>query len=394
MLEGRNLRELGFISKTRDERARCKALETDAQAMKKGIDRHSRLFNGERSVWTLEDVKDTAKMLNEHHAPAILHPPMDPEDGFQVVGAKAAHLDPLQSWLRANDLNVGVNHDLPKPRPEEPKKPKLHSSNGRKVDENPFDFLEIEDSDEDSSETASENLLESFVPELAEYEQIDAGVSFDISSLDRTCDELLVIDDPWTMSTSERERLFEYWKELCELQLAEGVKYLADYNIKVQERKDIETACQLRVLRDSCVIGMTTTGAASYQRLLQALQPSIVICEEAGEVLEAHLVAALSSGCQQLILIGDHQQLRPYTEEYTFSMESNSGYKMDMSIFERIVTECTDETRKNIVTLHQQRRMRPEIADYTRLTYPQLTDAPEVMMVPDNSTRKCVVLRS
>lgn len=31
-----------------------------------------------------------------------------------------------------------------------------------------------------------------------------------------------------------------------------------------------------------------------------------VIVEEAGEVLEAHVVAALSSTCQQLILIGKY----------------------------------------------------------------------------------------
>ena len=33
---------------------------------------------------------------------------------------------------------------------------------------------------------------------------------------------------------------------------------------------------------------------------------TLVIVEEAGEVLEAHVVAALSSTCQQLILIGKY----------------------------------------------------------------------------------------
>lgn len=52
------------------------------------------------------------------------------------------------------------------------------------------------------------------------------------------------------------------------------------------------------------VIGMTTTGAAKYQQALEAVGPNIVIVEEAAEVLEAHITAALTRDCQQLILIG------------------------------------------------------------------------------------------
>lgn len=37
----------------------------------------------------------------------------------------------------------------------------------------------------------------------------------------------------------------------------------------------------------------------------------IVICEEAAEVLEAHVLASLTRHTEQLILIGDHEQLRP-----------------------------------------------------------------------------------
>ena len=40
----------------------------------------------------------------------------------------------------------------------------------------------------------------------------------------------------------------------------------------------------------------------------------IIICEEAAEVLEAHVLASLSPQTEQLILIGDHDQLRPKVE--------------------------------------------------------------------------------
>ena len=52
------------------------------------------------------------------------------------------------------------------------------------------------------------------------------------------------------------------------------------------------------------VVGMTTTGAAKYQDVLQGLKPKIVIVEEAAEVLEAYITTALSESCEQLILIG------------------------------------------------------------------------------------------
>ena len=55
--------------------------------------------------------------------------------------------------------------------------------------------------------------------------------------------------------------------------------------------------------------------------------------EEAAEVLESHIVTSLSPGCQHLILIGDHQQLRPNPNVYTLAKD----YKLDMSLFERMV---------------------------------------------------------
>lgn len=61
------------------------------------------------------------------------------------------------------------------------------------------------------------------------------------------------------------------------------------------------------------VIGMTTTGAAKYRKILQDVKPCLVIVEEAAEVLEAHTITTLSEACQHLILIGDHQQVRTHT---------------------------------------------------------------------------------
>ena len=59
---------------------------------------------------------------------------------------------------------------------------------------------------------------------------------------------------------------------------------------------------------------MTTTGAALNQKVLRGLGSRVVLAEEAGEVLEAHILSALVDSHQQLILIGDHLQLRPRTQ--------------------------------------------------------------------------------
>jgi len=69
-------------------------------------------------------------------------------------------------------------------------------------------------------------------------------------------------------------------------------------------------------MANSAVIGMTTTCAARYLSTLKAIGPKVVIVEEAAEVLEAHIVTALSQKCEHLILIGDHKQLRPNPTVY------------------------------------------------------------------------------
>lgn len=50
---------------------------------------------------------------------------------------------------------------------------------------------------------------------------------------------------------------------------------------------------------------MTTTGAAKFNNLLEAVHPQIVVVEESAEVLEAHLLASLTPTTKQLILIGE-----------------------------------------------------------------------------------------
>ncbi|KAF0547348.1 P-loop containing nucleoside triphosphate hydrolase protein [Gigaspora margarita] len=83
---------------------------------------------------------------------------------------------------------------------------------------------------------------------------------------------------------------------------------------------------------------MTTIGAAKYQNLICSVGPRIIVCEEAGEVLEAHILSALTPEAQHMILIGDHNQLRPHCATYNLTCDSKIGinYALDKSLFERL----------------------------------------------------------
>ena len=56
----------------------------------------------------------------------------------------------------------------------------------------------------------------------------------------------------------------------------------------------------LQIISKAEIIGMTTTGAAKNHNLLRMLDPKIMIIEEAGQVLEAHILASLTPNLQQL----------------------------------------------------------------------------------------------
>ena len=56
--------------------------------------------------------------------------------------------------------------------------------------------------------------------------------------------------------------------------------------------------------------GVIDAGAAMKRSLLKMLKPELVIVEEAAECLEAQVLSSLPSSTKQLVLIGDHLQLR------------------------------------------------------------------------------------
>ena len=162
------------------------------------------------------------------------------------------------------------------------------------------------------------------------------------------------IEDICELSIQNRWRLYNLWAK----KRYEYLKYVnkdrfEEYNRLCRELTQAKQREDKIILEQSDVIGMTTTGAAKYQHILHHIKPKIVIVEEAAEVLEAHIVSALSAGTQHLILIGDHKQLRPKPNEHILAQQ----YKLAISLFERLVIK-----KLTHATLQIQHRMHPEIA--------------------------------
>ncbi|KAG2134156.1 AAA domain-containing protein, partial [Suillus bovinus] len=118
------------------------------------------------------------------------------------------------------------------------------------------------------------------------------------------------------------------------------------------------------------IIACTTTGAAMFAQDIRAASPDVLLVEEAGEILESHILTAMGQSIRQMILIGDHKyyislnltpyrQLRPKVKNYKLSVEKGDGFELNRSLFERLVLKGFPHE-----TLTAQHRMRPEISAF------------------------------
>jgi superfamily I DNA and/or RNA helicase len=184
----------------------------------------------------------------------------------------------------------------------------------------------------------------------------------------------------WQMETNARRATSERWKqELVQKKSEELYNIATQYNEAQQEISAMFKMRDMQVMREKRIIGCTTTGAAKYLREVQAASPSVLLVEEAGEILESHILTALGPKTEQLILIGDHKQLRPKVANYNLTVENGEGYDLNRSLFERLVLKGFPHK-----VLETQHRMRPEISALVReLTYPELTDSDSTKSRPD-----------
>ncbi|XP_022102749.1 uncharacterized protein LOC110985763 [Acanthaster planci] len=176
----------------------------------------------------------------------------------------------------------------------------------------------------------------------------------------------------WKLKLHDRWRLYRLWIKLYKEKHGAELSGLRQRYMALSEAiETLKAQEDLEILRKANVIGMTTTGAARCRNVLQLLGPLVVVIEEAAEVLEAHIITTLTAKCQHLILIGDHQQLKPNPTVYRLAKLFN----LDTSLFERMINNgmpCN--------SLSLQHRMRPEISELMKKHfYKRLQDDESVL---------------
>ena len=186
--------------------------------------------------------------------------------------------------------------------------------------------------------------------------------------------------DIWQMTRGERQGYLARWKQSGIIERTEGLaammrEYDADYGKWTSARENRIA----ELMRSKRIVACTTTAAAKYADQIALAKPGIVLVEEAGEVLESHILTALSRETKQLVMIGDHLQLRPKVKNYALTIERGDGFDLNCSLFERLVSGGHPHT-----VLTKQHRMRPQISALVRqMMYPELEDSDNVLSRPD-----------
>ncbi|XDG08156.1 hypothetical protein ABKA04_007771 [Annulohypoxylon sp. FPYF3050] len=179
--------------------------------------------------------------------------------------------------------------------------------------------------------------------------------------------------DLWEIDDKYRGAIYQHWqKRLLAMQHQHFRHILAD-NARISKNLKInrwykDTKCIKSQQIE--IIGCTTTGLCKYRGLLAALRPRTMLIEEAAETREANILSALYGSLQQLILVGDHQQLAPHCDTPTLGEEP---YFMRVSMFERLV-----HLEMPFTVLNMQRRMISPLREILNPFYPSLKDHPVV----------------
>lgn len=205
---------------------------------------------------------------------------------------------------------------------------------------------------------------------LAEWLQSSQNLQGFIHSLDEFNASI------WQMPQSERWNLHAAWVQgIREERISDFVRLSERARDLEEQIKNLFDERDRRILKSKKIIACTTTAAAMYQSIINTANPDIIMVEEAGEILEVHIITAMSPSVKQLILIGDHKQLPPKINNYNLTKEKGDGYDLNVSLFERFVLQGHKFT-----TLEEQHRSHPEISRFSRmLAYESLKDAPKTL---------------
>ncbi|KAF2843206.1 P-loop containing nucleoside triphosphate hydrolase protein [Patellaria atrata CBS 101060] len=178
-------------------------------------------------------------------------------------------------------------------------------------------------------------------------------------------EKLLEDDDLYEIPSKLRGRVYSYLQHKAKMIIRDRLReYAQSYAQSVVKRKIGGWERDFVWLSQQKVIGMTTTGLSKYRALISSLKPRIILIEEAAETLEAPIAVGCLPSVEHLVLVGDHQQLRPHTH---VRQHEGEPYFLNVSLFERLV-----KNEIEFSTLNRQRRMIPEIRRILKPIYGNL----------------------
>ncbi|EWC45321.1 hypothetical protein DRE_00720 [Drechslerella stenobrocha 248] len=213
-------------------------------------------------------------------------------------------------------------------------------------------------------------------------------------SCERTIEELIVLQ-AWNLTGDERLQLYLHWHQNAVDQLTQRLQSLvAGFESNKKTLTSLHLERDRMCLGQVNILGITTVGLVNNAELIRALPAKVMICEEAGEVLESHILTALIPSVEHIILIGDHLQLRPKISNRMLSKEygrDGGKFNFDESLFERLANtrfkypnEESQSVGIPIGQLNVQRRMHPSISNLVRTTlYPELEDHERTTIYPE-----------
>lgn len=147
-------------------------------------------------------------------------------------------------------------------------------------------------------------------------------------------EELSDIKHIFSLERPKRWSLYQTWCAALRKLMAENLpKQIAEYRLACKEAHKSYEKFDAEIMKMAMIIGATTSGCSRLRPALEYAKPRILVVEEAAEVLEGHIVSAMISSIEQVVMIGDHKQLRPMPAVHVLGTD----YGLNISMFERLV---------------------------------------------------------
>lgn len=267
-------------------------------------------------------------------------------------------IDPLVAWLGDEGVEFQVKY--------------THENFGLSEEEIDLEHEQLQEleAEQGHEEDGFESLRGQFTVIRDPIHGRDASSVSEATALD-----YLKCVDMWKVPVKARGVMYNVLRKLTKGKiLMEFRKLLAMYNTNCEDLQIGKWETDHTILQNAKVIGMTATGMSKYRPLLSSLDPRIALIEEAAEAIEAPISVACFNSLQQLILVGDHKQLKGHCAVKELGGEP---FNLDISMFERLV-----RNEMAYVTLRGQRRMVPEIRRLLGPIYGELEDHPSVQQRP------------